>query len=318
MRYLMFIVFVLSPCMSTAATYCVKTGAQLISALNAAAASAADDEIRVASGAFENLPAVSLEIQGGLTLSGGWSTLTFGLSCTKQVLGAKTWMFGSAENAFYLRPRAALHLERLDFVGWSSVAISDSFPEPAPRVLPEIRISRSSFNAMSARGLFLIVKRHHTLIENSLFAGNALEGLKVFGYPDLASGAKLVLQFNTFSDNQVGMFVNGGNPPSLLDVRILNSVFSDQDLYDIEIYGPVAEVKNSLWNTAGLLTLSPDSTANLTGSAGLNSQLRPLPGSQLIDAGSFDPAIRPKFDYVGSSRLQGLFPDIGAFEGAAN
>ena len=318
MRFLLLVALVLSPCLSTAATYCVKTNPQLISALNAAAASAADDEIRIASGVFDDVPVVNLEVQGGLTISGGWSTLAFGISCTKQALGAKTWLFGSAEHGFYLRPRADLHIERLDFVGWHGVAITDSFPEPAPRVLPEIRIARSSFSAMSARGLFLIIKRHHARIENSLFAGNAYEGLKVFAFPELASGANLVLQFNTFSENNVGVFVNGGNPPSLLNMRILNSVFSNQNLFDIDIYGPVVEVKNSLWNTTGLLNLSPSSTANRTGNAGLDRQLRPLQSSQLIDAGNFDPAIRPKFDYVGNNRLQNLLPDIGAYEGAAN
>lgn len=314
MRTQILILSLIIPGLSSAASYFVSTQVSLSNALYAAAVSAADDDIRLAPGVFRMPTPVSLEIQGALTLSGGWSGTFFGM-CRQHEFGAKTTLLGRPENSFYLRPCAALNLERVDFVSWGSVAIVDTFSDPAPSVLPEIRISRCGFHA-STRGLFLIIRGPQTRIENSLFTGNTMEGLKVFAYPE-TPGVKFLPQFNTFAENNFSLFVNGGNPPSRLQTRALNTVFVKQVTQDLQIYRPFTEVKHFFWNTAGILTLTSNSTGNLSGNAGLNSQLPPINGSQLIDAGASDSLVRPKFDYAGGSRLQGLRPDIGAYEAAA-
>jgi len=304
------IISLLIPCLSSAASYCVSSQARLYEVLNTAALSAADDDIRVAAGVF-NMPAqINLEIQGALTISGGWSSLFFDM-CGKQALGAKTTLLGNIDYGVYLRPRSALNLDRIDFVRWSNIAIRDSFPEPVPAILPEIRISRCGFSAMRSWGLNLAITRHHTRIENSVFTGNGANALRFFSVPETA--IQHLVQFNTIADNAGGIFVNTNANAQL---RVLNTVSTNNAYGDLEVYGTVPQVKNSFWNV-GMLTLSPDCTGNLSGTAGLNSQLRPLAGSQLIDAGAFAQQVRPKFDYAGSPRLLALRPDIGAYEGAA-
>jgi hypothetical protein len=311
----LFLVTLLLPWRCDAATYCVNSETALRSALDAAAASTINDEVRLVSGTYAMGHPVAHTVSGSLTISGGWN-----VGCALRTVAQHTTLLGKPQDDFILRTHArSLKLERVRWIGWNDVVVTDDIPGvPAPTARSGIfEVSRCAFSGMSENGLELFVGHHDATVENAVFNANAEEGLKIWRY-GAVQDLVLVSNFNTLADNRAGVWMFDGSPVNVrTDVRILNTVSTRTLNANISLaYFNNVLIRNTLANPPALIyaTLSPNSGNNLSGDPALDATLRPLAGSPLIDAGAFDPDFAPARDHVGNARWLGAAADIGAFE----
>ena len=303
-----------------AAFFCVSTEATLINALTTASNSAADDNIRVVSGTYGPLPALDRQVQGNLNLSGGWNAACTARSASNSV----STLTGVASNSFELQLRGDnLALERLVFLGWERVDISD-FAAQGSGVLGQVSISRCRFSNVST-ALYLAISKYDLRVENSIFDGYSNFGLYITRTSNATPLAEVLLQFNTIISS-VGMSADGlqfqieSNGVPFAKARLYNTVINGNDRDLLSVNQPIL-VRNSLWNVqqfVGNGGLDPASGNNRSGNPGILA-FRPIePSSQLINNGiTYNPS-QPSVDFGGGTRVVGTRPDIGAFESAVN
>ncbi len=290
-----------------AATHCVDNAAALGIALDSVGASAEADSIRIVRGSINMWTAEEAQIRGALTISGGWFP-----GCALRDATSASTISGLAAHAFVLRPMDAdLTLERLNFANWREVLVWDYATSTA--IIGGISVSRCAFRNAD-RGLYLHVASHQLKVENSLFVDNAREGLRIWRTGSLA-GMEMLSQFNSHVGNGTGIFISNYVADSR--VRILNTVSTLNRSFDLDFGGEPVQIRQSLWNSWGNGTLTADSSGNRSGNAGLDANLSPASGSQLIDNAVFDFFNRPTRDHTGAPRSSGARPDIGAYERTA-
>ena len=303
-----------------AASFCVNSEATLISALNNATASAADDDIRIVTGTYSPLPAFDLPVRGDLKLSGGWAAgciLRSNLSSVSKLIGIDS-------NEFKISTRGDnLSFERLVFSGWDKVDLSDSFPN-GTGVVGEVAISRSRFSNVKV-ALSLRINNHDLRIENSIFDGYQNFGVSISRSPSAAPLAEALLQFNTIT-SPVGASADGlqfyaqNNAVPFAKARLYNTVISGNNR-DFLSFNQQVIARYNFWNVqqfGGAGGLDPSSGNNRTGDPGILA-FRPIePTSQLINNGiNYFPS-QPSLDFGGGTRLIGTRPDIGAYESSVD
>jgi hypothetical protein len=297
-----------------AATYCVDTNLDLATALAAAAASSADDVIKVRTGSYSGLGAIDREVVGALTISGGW-----GVSCLLRSESATTSINGSSNNFKLTLDNNDLLLLGLTFSGWSQVILSDqplAFGPPTA----EIRVSRSRFTNGSI-GLFINAGAHNIVVENSRFDAYSDSGLRIYRTTESFGSADVLLQFNTLSSpsepGASGLRVQASADAPDAGISIYNTVMNGNQ-FDLRISDQPVRVRHSFWNTE-LFTapggLAPGSGSNFNGDPGLDAAFKPIePSSPLINNGVSLVGSTPSTDFDGGARMVGVRPDIGAYE----
>ena len=304
-----------TPASVNAAVYCVGSNLQLATSLAAAAASTEDDSIRIRTGTYSGTGAIDLEVDGALSISGGW-----GASCITRNTAATTTISGVGTDNFKLtQDNNDLTLIGLTFNGWSQVILSGVdlvFGPPSS----EIRVSQSRFtNALI--GLFINAGSHNIVVENSRFDGHTNSGLQIFRTAASFGSADVLLQHNTISNPAVlsasGLRVQSSNGAPAADIRIYNTVMDGHN-FDLRISDQPVLVRYSHWTTQ-LFTapggLAAGSGSNQAGIPGLGADYRPIePTSPLINTGVVLAGSTPSTDFAGGQRVVGIRPDIGAYE----
>ncbi len=298
-----------------ATTYCVNTNLDLATALAAAAASSADDVIKLRTGSYSGLGAIDREVVGALTISGGW-----GLNCLLRSESATTTINGSSSSNFQLtQDNNDLLLLGLTFSGWSQVILSDqplAFGPPTA----EVRVSRSRFTN-GLIGLFINAGAHNIVVENSRFDAYSDSGLRISRTTQSFGSADVLLQFNTLSSpsdagaSGLRVYASDGAPDA--EISIYNTVMHGNQ-FDLRISDQPVRVRHSFWNTE-LFTapggLAAGSGNNLNGDPGLDAAFKPIePTSPLINSGVSLVGSAPSTDFDGGARVVGVRPDVGAYE----
>lgn len=306
---------------AAAASYCVSTGAELRSALLAAAASAEADVIRLV-GVSLTLPnPVDVEVRGSLEIRGGYSE-----GCPFIGIGQGTTVAGNGSDMFRLRLRLRdgdLTLARVRFSNHGLVAISDlgySSPVRTGRIL----VQRARvFGNLS--GLQIASNHHDVRVENSRFESSSNEGgniangagLTIRRFAQDAPPIQILVLNNTLTGNHNGLVVAADGAFSD-DTRLYNNISFGNRNRDFLLRRP-ALVRHNIWPVSLIDfdgALKPGSAGNLAVDPQLSATLRPIePGSPAINAGDNEvPGGLPPVDYLGDPRLVGSRIDIGAYE----
>jgi hypothetical protein len=297
---------------ANAAQYCVSSDTGLVSALNAAAASAEPDEIRLVQGNINiNTDIVPNQINGALSLRGGYLN-----GCTKRVSSAsKTALVGTARSFHLFLNDDNLLIERLDFVGQSLVSISGNIANP---LVSMILVTRSGFlNA----ALHVESFSHDVRVENSLFVGG---GLRVAGYYTPVTerfGAISIVNCTAVNAANGISILQGATPVGATRPipLLLNTISYGNTTSDLDLRTPTL-VSHSIYKSIHLEqegALTAQSQQNLSVDPQLDANHRPSSRSRAIDSGSNDAfvlAIERVKDYAGNARKLGLGIDRGAYE----
>lgn len=300
-----------------AADYCVATSQELSAALTDAAASSTDDTIKVRIGTYSGLGPIDLDVDGALTISGGWSS-----NCVTRSETADSTLVGTASQNFKLtQDNNDLELLGLTFESWSQVVLSDA-PQSFGPPTDEISVRRNRFTG-GLIGLFINAGSHNLLVENNILDQHSNTGLYLYRGPNSFGSANVLVHYNTIVNPAVatatGLRVSADNAADDADIDLYNNVM-DGHQFDLRISDQPVLVRHSFWNTQ-LFTapggLAGGSGGNLSGNPLLNSNLRPSePSSPLINAGITLIGSTPSTDYDGGVRVFGIRPDIGAYESA--
>lgn len=304
--------FALAGIYAHAATYCVDSNLSLATSLAAAAASNADDQIRLKTGTYGGTGAIDLQVRGALTISGGWTGNCLLRVQTSTISGVSTDDFKLTQDA------NDLELDELVFDGWREVKLSGLDQQFGPPN-DQIRVRRSRFTN-TLIGLYITAGSHNILVENSRFDGYSDSGLRIYRTAQSFSSADVLLQDNTISNpsnaNANGLRVYGVVDAPVANIRIYNTVI-DGNLHDLYITSQPVSVRYSFWTTelfSGPGGLAPGSGSNLSGNPQLDANFRPIePTSPLINTGRVITG-SPTTDYDGGPRVFGIRPDIGAYE----
>jgi hypothetical protein len=249
-----------------AATYCVTTSAELQTALTAAAASPADDEVRVRQGIYVTFNATftyTSQNPGWFFITGGWVEAN-GNNCGAQVRNAaSTVLTGSGQrqvlqiNYLAASPPASgprIGVDNLsirdglgvDFVRGGGLAIVSTVDAYTELWVDNVIVAGSSgyfgggANLYVARGLIRVV--------NSLFTGNNAP-TSAFGHlaavvvaTDIPAGDGIVIANSTFGRGtcagQGGRGCGIGlNVPAGVRATIVNSLFTDNAISDVNVEG---------------------------------------------------------------------------------
>ncbi len=249
-----------------AATYCVTTSAELQSALTAAAASPADDEVRVRQGVYVTFTATftyTSQNPGWFFITGGWVEAN-GNTCGAQVRNAaSTVLTGSGQRQVlqinYLAASPPANGPRIgvdnlsirdglgvDFVrggGLSIVSTVDAYTE---LWVDNVIVAGSS--GYFGGGANLYVARGLIRVANSLFTGNTAP-TSAFGHlaavvvaTDVPSGDGIVIANSTFGHGTcmgqggrgcgIGLNVAAG-----VRATVVNSLFTANAISDVNIEG---------------------------------------------------------------------------------
>ncbi len=315
-RQLLLLLFALGGApLASALNYCVGTSFELDSALTAASASAADDEIQLQAGSYA-LRSIGSLVNGALTMRGGFPVGCSGFGS----LSAQSTITNASAEQFTLSGNADLILNRVNFSGWREVFLGDA--QSAVGSAGELRVSRCRFNN-SINGLQISARRFNVRVENSIFYGYSNSGLLITGRATGPEGQLGLIQFNTLVNSTgsvgttKGLEVSVNGPFSRM--HAVNNVINGNER-DIKFVGQMVRMQNNFWNTELFQIgggLSSGSSANLFGNPGLTASpaFQPIvPSSPLINSGLSTGGDMPSFDFSGDQRLTGTRPDLGAFE----
>lgn len=329
-----------------AAVYCAADGPDLQNKLNAAAASADDDVIRLRVGGFspsggsDGFTYVSSN-SGSLTITGSWGgTQANPMACLSQFSLHHSWLHGGTDRraltiSMTSMTPGTLTLEKLEFDAGTSP--SGGIGGCASIVSPngEVVLSNNLFHGCLALfgdggGVFLQSKSAHVL--NNVFHDNAARrGGAMFIE---ARGGTFYVNNNTITDNLAETLVgaSGGLQFSNSGIDGADSVLwasnnilwgnaAGTDRYDIDVSGLSAAAATLRYNHIGRTKGAP------SGFSGETTSGDPL----FIDAANGDFALRSNspainsgnasaiggvgaVDFVGRKRVQGASIDRGAFE----
>jgi hypothetical protein len=341
-----------SPLPAAAATYCVGTVAELRNALNAAAASGEDDEIRVRTGTYATggTPFIYNSTNSGwFGLFGGYEEFN-GNPCGRRVQEATATVLTAnrnnrvllvAHNAPMNAPATRYILDNLTFdggvapTGFNSGAL-DMFTnvEASNEFWLDNLIVRNS-TAGFAGGVGLYMRRGLIKLTNSLFhansATNAGAHLTLTVLQGVAS-PNVIVSGNTFSGGTCpgqdlrgcGIIMGLGGS---VQAQVINSVFHANQINDITAEGLAAggfgsgtlRYDDSLVPVSGG-TLTPTINRPLTGDPGFidaaGGDFRPGDASILVNRGlTATPFYQPNvFDLRAGRRVVGFARDVGAYE----
>lgn len=309
---------------TSAASYCVASGAEFRAALLEAAASPEDDVIRLVGISLTLPQPVDVSVQGALNIRGGYSAGCPPLAS----VGQGTTLAGNGVDAFFLRLRDGdLTLARVRFTAHAFVSISDLSFGSAVRS-GRILVQRNRVFG-NGSGMSIATNHHDVRIENSRFEDSSNEGgnltngagLSLRRFAADAPPIDIVILNNTITGNHNGLVI--GADGSFSDrTKLYNNISFDNRNRDLILRRP-ALARHNIWPVSLIDfdgELEPGSEGNLTVDPQLNASLRPIePGSPAINAG--DDGVEgglPAQDYLGGPRRIGSRVDIGAYESAVN
>lgn len=306
------------PC--AAEDYCARNAVELVQALQAAAASPADDLIRIGTAGPVVLSAeVSLQVRGALEVRGG-----FGSTCTISLGSAMSRIDGEAAKLALEMLDGDLTLSRLVLEDFDQVRVdgADSSPGGAAGTL---RVQRVAVRD-GRLGLVVYPGHHDVRIENSIFSGasapvgNIFTGVGVLVRPTADRASRIELVNNTSVGNTIGITI-GGNSQANDDVRLDNNISYGNVGSDL-ILRQGAIARFNLWDVVNIAggggfdfgTLDNRDTDPL-----LDAGFLPAAGSPAVNSGTGAPAGGlPSADHDGGPRLVGTRPDRGALETSIN
>lgn len=315
-RHVLCVALLLSP-FAQAATFCIDTVAEFNSALETATHNGSvGDELRLVTGSYGPIGDIDEISSGDLSISGGWTNPCIARSSISSI--STIFSAPSTDSLKIQMHGADLEIERMRFTAWNSIIFGDY--APAPGNIGTVRIARSIFTS-TTQGLLITSGYHDVTVENSVFAGNTNSGLRIRRTTSGTQQMDLLVQFNTFANNDRGLFLDL-SLQQVSTLNVLNNVASNNSDRDLVISGQLATVRNSFWNSQLFQTgggLTGTSSDNRSGDAGLDAALRPIePTSQLINNGKFQLFGVLSSDNDGGPRRVGSNPDIGAYESAFN
>lgn len=316
-----------------AADYCVASTAQLRTALEAAAASAEDDVIKLVRGdyAFTDSGLSVSPIKGGLVLRGGHAS-----GCP--VLGrsldpATTRLYSSTPQArgISLSPGsgADLEIDGLSFVDLMAVSLTAAGNLPTA-ASGRIWVRRSRFIG-NRRGLDVFSAHKDVRIENCVFLDN--ESLGFHGTDDdialtithlAAAQAPISVDvlFNTVLGSRRALWIEGGGPfesnPRVQN-NILRSTLAGTDPYALRVDAAQVAATNNIWGPVLATGGGAVSTnlLNVDADPQLGAGWVPTAGSPALNSGTdFVAGGVPATDHDGGPRTVGSRPDRGALESA--
>ena len=331
---------------ASADVYCAVDGPDLQNKLNAAAASADDDVIRLRIGSFlsnggaEGFTYLSSN-SGSLTLSGSWSgSQANPNACLSQYENSLTWVHGDTNRRALTLSMTSMTpgtvtLEKIKFEGGTSA--TGGIGGCASIVSPngEVVLSGNWFYGCLAPfgdggGLYLQAKSAHII--NNVFHDNAARrgGAMLVD----ARGGAFYMNNNTVTGNLaetlVGasggvQFITSGIDGSDSVLWASNNILwgnsAGTDRYDIDISGLATNAAGLRYNHIGRLkgTAAPGSGQTTTGDplfvGAANEDFALSPGSPARNSGnSYALGGVGTFDIEGKKRVQGAAVDRGAIE----
>lgn len=341
------------PCLSVlaggagAAVHCVGTPAEFQAALTAAAASAADDEIRMRGGHYQH--GLTFDYHGqhadGLEISGGW-TADGGDACGAQLPDARLTRLDGGNDHQILRLQnfafapagdavrfsvSNLHFDSGFSQGTSyggALGISNMGDLPAQIRVDNVLFTRN--RALFGGALYFFAGRGSIHVGGSVFDDNRAQDMAhVYGIAGAHADTLVDVVNSTFGRGRCLPDGAGDRCSVHLDlsshgrVAVANSLFWDNGLPDLDVsenasvHGEPVRIDSSLLtydgNTAGamtnLLSGDPQFVAAGAGDYALRST------SPFIDQGSTSlPSGLLPVDMVGHARVQGGGIDPGALE----
>jgi hypothetical protein len=296
---------------AVAASYCVNTSSELLSALNASAASLEDDSIAVESGAYTLNANVTIEIRGNLSLRGGYNP-----GCLSRSISPANTQIGSAPSGAFgmvlsLRDGDLL-VEQFTFNRIDGLVVIDTNSGSAVTGL--IKLSRNRF-FVNGSGPLIRGRSKDVRVENNLITASVLRSLQV--QTNLATAAiSTDVIFNTVLEGQEGVRITSAAAAGTS--RLMNNIIRDATGAELVVDGFGLFALNnhygstSFANGGSLAVNTQNSTADplLDGSTFV-----PLANSPAINSGTntiFGGI--PSLDLVGGLRKIGSRPDRGAFE----
>jgi len=255
----------LLPCLSTAATWCVRNGTELQQALTDAAASNSDDEIRVREGIYTvfNQPfTYNSQNAGWLFVTGGWYTIDNN-DCAQQRLEASRTILEGAGQHQVLRLYRQNGSTLTSRIGVQNLTLTNGWGDPALNQqggalvmasyadaytelwLDNLVVSNSS--AQFGGGAELYVTNGMVRVANSLFANNnaaIAEAHIAISAPSTEPGATsaVILANSTFVGGRCpggsgrGCSVRAGLGGGVR-MDIVNSLFHDNQISDVDLEG---------------------------------------------------------------------------------
>lgn len=331
-----------------AAVFCVGSVAELQSALTAAAASSADDEVRVVRGFYG--PAQTLVYNspnpGWIFLLGGYDP-----GCAGRSLDARTTVLdGGLDHQVllmqFLPPGATAFGPRIGvdnltvqngvgsgFVRGGGLALA-SYGEAEAEIWVDNLIVRNNSGYFGG-GADLVVNRGIVRVTNSLFQGNAAPTSAAGHLSALANatdannGTGVIIQNSTFVDGScagnglrgcgIGLIV-----PTGLRADILNSVFANNAISDMTIETGLTSGGTAYIDSSHVAVISgnlaPTITRPVVADPGFvdaaNGDFHLRDDSALINRGLGTPPFYAfnGFDIEGKLRIRSGVLDVGAYE----
>lgn len=339
------------PLSADAATYCVGTAAELRSALNAAATSGEDDEIRVRTGTYATggTPFIYNSTNSGwFGLYGGYETFN-GNPCGRRVQEAGATVLTAnrnnrvllvAHNAPMSAPATRYILDNLTLDGGvapsgnSGALDMFSAVEATNEFWLDNLIVRDS-TASFGGGASLYLRRGLIKLTNSLFHANSATNAGAHVALTVLQGVatpSVIVSGNTFSGGTCpgqdlrgcGVIMGLGGT---VQAQVINSVFHANQINDITAEGLVAggfgsgtlRYDDSLVPVSGG-TITPTIVRPLSGDPGFvdatGGDFRPGDASILVNRGfTATPFYPPNvFDLRAGRRVVGFARDVGAYE----
>jgi hypothetical protein len=316
-----------------AMTYCVDTPTELQNALTAAAASTANDSIRIESGTYSTTASAgfnaTLSAPGDLQISGGWlpgCIVRVGRSTIDGELARPGMtLLGSFDSAGLLR------VSHLTFIhGRSAVESRSGGLTANPFIATELDVEVESCRFTDNRathttdgyggGLFAVADGT-LLVRNNVFADNLAQVAGGAAWLHCGTGVS-GLTNNTIIDNMAHNGASTDVGGVALDGtcnawEVTNNILWRNEGKDLALNAPGAVVR---WNDLDDLG-GTDPPATNTGNVNVDPLfesagiLRLTRGSPLVDAGFNDPfSGLPTESHDGGPRLVGPDVDIGAYE----
>lgn len=325
------------PTPAGATTYCVETAAELQAAMTAAAASSADDAIRLVGGVFASSSPdgffAQLGASGDLDISGGWFP-----GCFARNKGQRSTIDGGAfvpgmviVGSSEAGPAASLSISHLNFIHGYTTDVagrSGGLTVKLPLAATvDVTIDANRFfdnrteDALYGRGGGLLVRADRNLVvSNNIFSGNHAATYGAAAVLDCGSVLARIVN-NTVTGNEAG--VGGADDRSGLAVQggcfteIANNILWGNGGIDLSLYVEGARLYNNDLADLGGDQLPAVSVGNVYANPLFVSatDLRLRRSSTLVDAG-YDTPIDglPPLAYDDGPRLVGPHVDIGAYE----
>lgn len=307
-----------------AANYCVSNSGELLDALQATAASAADDTIRIQQGSYSIDGSIGWPQNGSLRLLGG-----YGPNCLLRpgylndtVISAPTP--GSPRTIELHLPLDGgdNQVERLTFRNFSRVRISDKGESGSLLVNQNLFEGNDTGLALSIRALDLVVENNLFLDNRSgCCAGTFINRGLLILRDTPAQSISLDVRFNTVTRSNVGLDIRGNGPWST-PPRLQNNILWDNLAFDLALDELDVVATNNVWDSEHLEHGAGFSLF------GLHLDVDPLLSSNGRPQAPDSPAINSGTDFVvggvsardadGQPRHVGSRPDRGALESSLN